>query len=386
MLEYNTISFVLTLVCGFFLIVELCYFLGTYSKVYKASKKQLPEQADGYFPPISVIIVTKDSGEALRKNLPAVLEQDYPIFEVIVVNDESVGEDEDILKEFEKKYHNLYHTFIPKSARYISTEKLGISMGLKASKHKWIVVTDPYSKPVSKNWLRSLSKHFNSNTEIVLGYCNYESDNSSFARHIIADTLFNSMRYLGRALGGHPYMGVGHNLAYRKDTYEYHKGFSNQINLKRGEDDLFVNSAATGRNTEVALEPDSMVRMSVPSYRRVWKEEKISYAVTGHFYKGYSNLLNGIETWSCTLFHLAVAAGLCMSILEQQWWFLGGIVLCWLIRFIVVTNVFRKTAKSLGEDLNYFLPLYDILRPWYSYRAKMRYLLRTRTDYIRKKF
>lgn len=384
MLEYNTLSFVLTLVCGILLIIELSYFLGTYSKLYKASKKTLPAQADNDCPPISVIIVTKDSGEALKKNLPAVLEQDYPFFEVVVVNDESAGEDEDILKEFEKKYHNLYHTFIPKSARYISTEKLGISMGLKASKHKWIVVTDPYSRPVSKNWLRCLSKHFSSNTEIILGYSNYETNNTPFARHIITDTLFNSMRYLGKALGGHPYMGIGHNMAYRKDTYEFHKGFSNQLNLKRGEDDLFVNSVANKRNTQVALEPDSMVRMSVPPFKRIWKEEKTSYAVTGHYYKGHARALNSLETWCCTLFQLAVLAGIGISITERQWILLAIIVLCWLIRFITTFLVFNKTAKAMGEDLHYYLPLYDLCRPWFSYRAKMRYLLRTKADYIRK--
>ena len=384
MLAYHTLTFTLVIICSVLLLIELTYFFGTYSKVYKECKKQHPEQPDSECPPISVIIVTKDSGEALKTNLPAILEQDYPFFEVIVVNDESAGEDEDTLKLFEKKYTNLYHTFIPKSARYISTEKLGISMGLKASKHKWIVVTDPYSRPVSKNWLRCLSRHFTSDTEIVLGYSNYTSNNSSFARQIITDNILNTMRYMGKALNGHAYMGIGHNMAYRKDTYELHKGFSNQINLKRGEDDLFVNTVANERNTKVALEPDSMVRMSIPPFRRIWKEEKISYAVTGRYYQGHARMLNSLETWACTLFHISVVVGLIMGILEKQWILLGVIALCWLIRLISVWNVFNKTAKALGEDLNYYLPWYDICRPWFSYRAKMRYLLRTKADYIRR--
>ena len=313
------------------------------------------------------------------------MEQNYPFFEVIVVNDESAGEDEETLKLLEKDYHNLYHTFIPKSARYISTEKLGISMGLKAAKYKWIVVTDPYSRPASKNWLRSLSKHFTSDTEIVLGYSNYVSNNTSFARHIITDSLFNSMRYLGKALAGHAYMGIGHNMAYRKDTYELHKGFSNQLNLKRGEDDLFVNSVANSFNTKVAVEPDSFVRMSIPPYRRIWKEEKTGYAVTGHYYKGNARRLNSMETWACTLFYITIVGGLTMCVVEKQWILISVFALCWLIRFITVMNVFRKTAKAMGEDIRYYLPLYDLLRPWYSYRAKMRYLLRTKADYIRRK-
>ena len=384
MLAYHTLSFALTSVCFLLLIVELTYFLGTYSKVYKESKKQFPEQPDSECPPISVIMVTKDAGEALKNNLPAILEQDYPFFEVIVVNDESAGEDEDTLKILEKQYRNLYHTFIPKSARYISIEKLGISMGLKASKYKWIVVTDPYSRPVSNKWLRSLSRHFTSDTEIVLGYSNYASGKASFLRQIITDNLFHSMRYLGKALAGNAYMGIGHNMAYRKDTYELHKGFANLLNLKRGEDDLFVNLVANERNTKVAVEPDSIVRVTAPAFKRVWKEEKTSYAVTGHYYKGGARLLNSLETWACTLFHVSTIAGITMSILEKQWLLLAIVVFCWLIRLIIVCNVFSKTAKALGENIRYYFPIYDLCRPWFSFCAKLRYLSRNKTDYIRR--
>lgn len=384
MFEYNSITLIICACCIILLIIELSYFFGTYSQIHHACKKDYPEVPDSDCPPISVIMVTKDSGKALKDNLPAILEQNYPFFEVIVVNDESAGEDEETLKLLETKYHNLYHTFIPSSARYISTEKLGIFMGLKASKYKWIVVTDPYSCPVSKNWLRCLARHFSAETEIVLGYSNYKSNNTAFARQAIADNLLNSMRFLGKALNGHAYMGIGHNMAYRKDTYELHKGFSNQLNLKRGEDDLFVNTVANERNTKVALEPESIVRMNIPPFKRIWKEEKTSYAVTGHFYKGFARTLNSIETWSCTLFHLSVIGGIVMGIIEQQWILLAVVLICWILRFISVMHVFNQTAKALKEDLHYYLPLFDLLRPWYSFRTRIRYLLRTKSDYIRK--
>ena len=384
MLEYNSVTFMLCTLCGILLIIQLIYIWGIYNRMNRASKKQSEQLPATDCPPISVILVTKDSGVALQENLPAILEQDYPNFEVIVVNDESAGEDENILKLLENNYKNLYHTFIPKTARYISRKKLGISMGIKASRYNWIVVTDPYSRPASKHWLYSLSRHFTPETEIVLGYSNFTSDNSSFARHIITDTLFQSMRFLGRALGGRAYMGMGHNMAYRKDFYELHKGFSKQLNLKRGEDDLFVNAVATQSNTKVALSPDSIVRRSMPPFRHIWKTEKISYAVTGHYYRGNARLFNALETWTCALFHLSILGGISMSIIEQQWILTGIIGLIWAIRFVSAMVVFKKTATAMGEDLCCYLPVYDLFRPWYSFTAKMRYVHRTRTDYIRK--
>ena len=115
-------------------------------------------------------------------------------------------------------------------------------MGIKASRYEWIVVTEPQCKPMSNQWLKSLATHFSPETDIVLGYSNYIQNKEKFARHIRLDSMFQAMRYLGRAASGHPYMGIGRNLAYRKSLYLSHKGFTTQLNLQRGDDDLFINA------------------------------------------------------------------------------------------------------------------------------------------------
>ena len=119
-IDYNSAILFLQIFCGLMFLIQLYYFLVPYSRLFKSNKIQnkLPENTN--CPPLSVIIVTKDSASMLKENLPAILEQDYPEFEVIVVNDESAGEDEDILKILGSRYHHLYRTFIPKSARYVS--------------------------------------------------------------------------------------------------------------------------------------------------------------------------------------------------------------------------------------------------------------------------
>lgn len=272
-LDFASTTFLLAATCGILCIIQLCYVFGIYNRIHQLFKKgNEPSATD--LPPLSVIIVTKDSGSALNQNLPAILEQDYPKFEVIVINDKSAGEDEDILKLLSDRYENLYHTFIPKTARYVSRKKLGIAMGIRASRYDWIVVTEPYCYPVSKNWLRSLAAQMTPSTDIVLGYSNYLPKKGWFARRIITDSFFHSLRYLGMALAGHPYMGVGCNLAYRKSLYEKHKGFADHLQLQRGEDDLFINAVANKYNTRVASGPDSIVRMPVPPYKRICSNGK----------------------------------------------------------------------------------------------------------------
>lgn len=383
-IDYNSAILFLQIFCGVMFLIQLYYFLVPYSRLFKSNKIQNKLQENTNCPPLSVIIVTKDSASMLKDNLPAILEQDYPEFEVIVVNDESAGEDEDILKILGSRYRHLYRTFIPKSARYVSRKKLGVAMGIKASKYDWIVVTEPYCKPESKDWLKSLSRNFVPGTDIVLGYCNYSYGKGIFAKRIIADMLMVSMRFLGKAIGGNPYMGIGRNMAYRKEIYLQHKGFSNQLTLTRGDDDLFINEIADSRNTKVCVDSNSIMRMPLPKYKKTWRDDKIGYEVTGNHYKGTARVSNSLETWSAWLFNLSVIAALCIGILNKEWIFTSCIFAAWLIRTITTMTVFYKTAKAMGEKVSAYLFVYDFMRPLYSLSLKIGYITRHKSDYMRK--
>lgn len=383
-IDYNSAILFLQIFCGVMFLIQLYYFLVPYSRLFKSNKIQNKLQENTNCPPLSVIIVTKDSASMLKDNLPAILEQDYPEFEVIVVNDESAGEDEDILKILGSRYRHLYRTFIPKSARYVSRKKLGVAMGIKASKYDWIVVTEPYCKPESKDWLKSLSRNFVPGTDIVLGYCNYTYGKGIFAKRIIADMLLMSMRFLGKAIGEKPYMGMGRNMAYRKEIYLHHKGFSNQLTLTRGDDDLFINEIADSRNTKVCVDSNSIMRMPLPKYKKTWRDDKIGYEVTGNHYKGTARVSNSLETWSAWLFNLSVIAALCIGILNKEWIFTSCIFAAWLIRTITTMTVFYKTAKAMGEKVSAYLFVYDFMRPLYSLSLKIGYITRHKSDYMRK--
>ena len=382
--ELTSASGILASTCFILLIIQLGYAFGVYNQLHRNFKKQKEKKQSDDFPPLSVIIVTKDSGKALKENLPLILEQDYPQFEVIVINDKSAGEDENILKLLGNNYHHLYYSFIPETARYISRKKLGIAMGIKASRYEWIVVTEPQCKPMSNQWLKSLAAHFSPETDIVLGYSNYIQNKEKFARHIRLDSMFQAMRYLGRAASGHPYMGIGRNLAYRKSLYLSHKGFTTQLNLQRGDDDLFINAVTHAQNTKVALSPESFIRLPVPSYNRVWFEDKVNALVTGHYYRGNARIFNSIETWTCALFHLLTLTGLIYCILNRAWIETGIIGAGWLIRFVSYMTVMKQTSNDLQEDFCCSLPFYDLFRPLYSLQIRLQYWLRDKSDFLRK--
>ena len=284
-MDLTSLNTLLPASAGILFFIQSCYHLGLYRNLYLHSRKEKQETDT---PPLSVILVAKDAASDLQKNLPAILEQDYPDFEVIVIYDQSSDDDcEDVLKLLEDKYPHLHHSFIPDSARYISHKKLGITMGIKASHHEWLVFTEPNCRPSSNQWLRKMARNFTNGTDIVLGYSNYEKTKGWFNRKVTFDTLLNAMRYLGKAVDGHPYTGCGRNLAYRKSLYYEQKGFTSHLNLQRGEDDLFINQVANGKNTWVEASPESIVRITAPHYKKDWHEDKVSYHLTSRLYKGF---------------------------------------------------------------------------------------------------
>ncbi len=383
----STEQYLLT-AAGILLVVQLIYYLVLYNRIGRRNRKA--QRNELHFtqelPPLSVIICARDEAENLRRNLPAILTQDYPEFEVIVINDGEKNESEDYLLQLEEQYRNLYHSFVPDSSRYISRKKLAVTLGIRASRYDWLVLTEANCQPQSNQWLRLLARNFTPHTEVVLGYSGYERGKGWLRRCCAFDGLFNTMRYLGFALGGHPYMGIGRNLAYRKQLFYDQKGFSAHLNLRRGDDDLFVNQVAHGENTRVETDPEAIVRMQ-PIYRgKDWREEKIGYASTARQYKGLQRWLAGLETFSRLLFYAAWLSMTVMGILNFHWMVAGIGVLLFLLRFAVQAIVINTTAQSLNEKYRYrlTLPLFDLLQPLQSLWWKLCYLFRDKREFLRK--
>ncbi|MEG2574036.1 MAG: glycosyltransferase, partial [Bacteroides sp.] len=177
LLTLNTLELILLVTFVALFIVQIGYHWGLYSRIYfryrAVNNNKLKFETD--FPPLSVVICAKNESENLKRYLPSILEQDYPQFEVIVVNDGSTDESDDILSRLEEEYPHLYHTFTPETARYISRKKLSLTIGIKASKYDWLVFTEANCRPSSPDWLKLMARNFTSSTDVVLGYSGYES-------------------------------------------------------------------------------------------------------------------------------------------------------------------------------------------------------------------
>lgn len=335
-------------------------------------------------PPLSIIIYAKNQKDVLEQNLPSILQQDYPNFEVIVVNDSTDGSD-DLLILLAERYKNLYHTFIPNTSRYISQKKLGLTLGIKASKYDWILFTEADCHPVSNQWLQKMARNCTPRTDVVLGYYGYGKSKGLRQKEIAFYNLYTSVRYLGLALAGSPYRGVGRNLLYRKELFFKNKGFSSQLNLQRGEDDLFINEVSTRWNTRVETSPHSIIHRTYPN-RNEWISEQMNYLAVIRYLRGYQPALLAFETYTRFFVHLNLASLLVTSILTAQWIWLCGCLIFMTIRTTECLVYINKVCRSLGEPERFYLslPLLDVLQPWHALSNRLRFLLHSKKDYNRK--
>lgn len=385
---FDTAELIILSAAGALLIIQYIYYFSIY---YRMHRRNIAERKDGLhftkeLPPLSVVICARNESENLRRFLPAVLEQDYPQFEVIVINDGSTDESEEVLSAFEERYPHLYHSFTPENARYISRKKLALTLGIKASKHEWLVFTEANCMPASNQWLRMMARNFTSHTQIVLGYSGYERGKGWLHKRVSFDALFTALRYLGFALAGMPYMGIGRNLAYRKELFFKVKGYSTHLNLQRGEDDLFINQIANADNTRVETDAQAIVRMQPVERYKEWKEEKVSYMATARYYKGAQRLLLGLETFTRLLFYGACLSGIVIGIINLHWLVAGIALVIYLLRFTVQAIVINQTASDQKEKRHYYfsLPVFDILQPLQTLNFKLYRLYRSKSDFMRR--
>lgn len=335
-------------------LIQLIYYLFVFLRfVFYKSKNE----SDVKYP-VSIIICARNEAHNLDKYLPKILEQDYPDFEVVVVNDCSEDETEDVLKRLSQIYPGLRYTYIKQDDKFSHGKKLALTVGIKSAKNEWLLLTDADCYPESNKWLTNMAKHFLPNISIVLGYGGHKKKSGLLNMLIRYDTAIIAMQYFSFALARRPYMGVGRNLAYRKALFFANKGFASHLHLDSGDDDLFINEVATFEN--VAIEPyfEAHTRSDAKKTFQKWIDQKKRHFTTFSYYKNNNKFFLATEVISRIAFYLLFI--LCLSF--QKYWDITAEVFA--ARLICQLTVFKYTFYRLNER-NLFLisPLFDLIIP-----------------------
>lgn len=293
--------------------------------------------------PVSVIICARDEDENLARNLPGVLVQNYPsTYEVVVINDNSLDDSKYILQELKKTFKGLNVVELTQEAVHISGKKYPLSVGIRESKHEILLLTDADCVPASENWIEKMQAAYDEDTEIVLGYGAYHKKKGLLNKLIRFETFHTALQYLSYALAGTPYMGVGRNLSYRKDLFFKAKGFSSINHIPSGDDDLFVNKAATKENTAVVIDPEAITRSIPKTTWGSWLRQKSRHYTTAKYYKPKHKFLLGLYFATQFLFYPLLAA----TLIFFDWRLALGV---FGLRFLLQGIILNKSMKKLGE-------------------------------------
>ncbi|MFW5886428.1 MAG: glycosyltransferase, partial [Bacteroidota bacterium] len=275
--------------------IQLMYYYLLYFRfaIYRNRKNEEVEEN-----PVSVILCAKNEENNLRKNLPFLLEQDYPKYEVIVVNDCSEDNTDLVLSEFKAKYSHLHTTNITKDKKFTHGKKLALTIGVKAANHDILLMTDADCQPYSDKWISTIQRNFIKKKEIILGYGPYQHKKGFLNSLTRFDTFFIALQYFSYALSGIPYMGVGRNMAYKKETFFRNKGFASHAHIASGDDDLFVKENATSKNTGIEINQDSFTYTEPENSLLQWTRKKKRHLTTSRLYKPGTKMLLGLENFS----------------------------------------------------------------------------------------
>jgi len=307
--------------------------------------------------PISVIVCAKNEEENIKKFVPLLLEQNYPQFEIVLIDDASSDETLELFEEFEKQNSNVKLVKVENNEAFWGNKKFALTLGIKAAKHEYLLFTDADCYPTSKDWIMNMSSQFTAKKTIVLGYGGYEKVAHSFLNKLIRfETLMTATQYFSWAKIGKPYMGVGRNMAYKREEFFKVRGFMDHMKIRSGDDDLFINQAANKDNTTICYLPDSFTYSTPKTTFKEWFTQKRRHVSTAKHYTFFDR--NQLSVFYATQL-LFLLLPLVLLIFQFQWIAVLSIIG---FRYLFAWIAIGFSASKLKEkDVMYWFPIIEIV-------------------------
>lgn len=336
--------------------------------------------------PLSIVIPAHNQAGELRRHLPRILEQEFDDFEVIVVDIASTDETKDVLEILELSHSQLHHTHTPASARDISLERLALTLGFRAARHEWVVLTRADCEPATSHWLAHISEAAEKDKSIILGAAKYDEQ-----RHTWFDTkvayfrLQNTLANLSHVRDGYPAVRADEcNVAMRRSLFLQSEGFGQHTNLLTGAVELLVNRLSTPTNTIVMTTPEAIVIQDRMPAKRLWMKHRTFYMETRRYqqhatYYRFKQNLSMIMPWLmllCIIGFWPLVMYYNVPQTEPLWILMALLLLLMFIITAYNTSSFNRIAREMGYRHQFYfsfpllslsLPIWNVLS-WFRHR------------------
>ena len=263
----------LILLCLFIavVVIQFLYYIVFFGKFSFAK----PQTSTPKRVPISVIVCAKNEEENVKNFVPLLTQQNYPDYEIVLIDDASSDDTLELFEAFEKQYSNVKLVKVENNEAFWGNKKFALTLGIKAAKNEYLLFTDADCYPTSTEWIKEMSSQFTLEKTIVLGYGAYEKVKNSFLNKIIRfENMLTATQYFSWAKLGKPYMGVGRNMAYKREEFFKVRGFMDHMKIRSGDDDLFINQAANSKNTTICYSAESFTFTKPKTSFKEWCTQK----------------------------------------------------------------------------------------------------------------
>ena len=333
-----------------FTVIQIIFYLAFSSFLFtKKKSKNFTDQVA-----VSVIIFAKNSAQALQKNLPFIINQNYSNFEIVLINNASTDNTLEVIETFKKENENIKILDIENNEAFWGNKKYALTLGIKAAKHEYLLFSEANCKPTSDTWIAEMSKEFTPKKSIVLGYSKYANDSSLLNFFIRFENLLSAIQCFSFTKLGAPFMAFGDNLTYQKSEFFKVKGFINHLKIKNDNGDLFIKDAATPNNTAFTISQNSFIESDVTySFGKWFQKLRFKNTIKKH-YKFKNRFLLNFFNFSKLIFYVLGT----ILFFFFSWQIILPIVLTYfLVQFIVI----GVSAKKLKEPyIIFLLPFLEI--------------------------
>jgi glycosyltransferase involved in cell wall biosynthesis len=234
-------------------------------------------------PPVSIVVCVRNGAANLERLLPLLIAQEYPAFEIVLVNDASTDQTADVLDKWtvlEQCLHPVH--LVEKTA---PGKKEALRAGILAARHEVLLMTDVDCMPTSPDWIRLMVASLNDKADVVLGLGPLYSNSKTWLDYVQQyETWLVATTYTTAAFVGRPYMAVGRNVMYRK-RFAGKLDFDTHMDLASGDDDLLLNPLLSARSVAVQTHPAAQCRSLTAPTWQAWRLQKLRHISTASRYR-----------------------------------------------------------------------------------------------------
>lgn len=334
-----------------FTAIQIIYYL-TFSSLFFKSKKTNKINTK---PPISLLIFVKNSAAYLEKNLTYFLNQDYPEFEILLIDNCSSDDTDEVLEKIKTKHKKVRIINVENNESFWANKKYTYTLAIKAAKYNHLLFSEIIAKPISKNWILEMSNQISDKKSLVLGYTKHNTSKGFMNLLIRFNDVLDALKAFTFTKFNTPFRASAYNFSFTKDNFFRVNGFIKHIKINYGKDDLFLRDAYFKKNTSFSIDEDSFVEITKEKTFKDWfSAQKRNSFLQNHYKLNHQILL--------FLYTITKLGSLTLGI-TLLFFYPYKIILCIIgFYFLVKTIVLALATKKFKEPKIIFLfPFLEII-------------------------